>query len=281
MAVADIAELVQGHEERLETLSSRFDKLEAALRKAAVLTGGNESGTLKSLLPAEVQGLDQMRSEREVFQIELLRVKTSLGDLRDSLEGRLERAVFKLGFAEYRKQFPFSQSNPVSGIIAYLNSRCAGNIHDKGLVEVTASSIEGSSSGDPRLTRYPKYVTTLTDTNRFGTCDRPGSWLKFDFKDMWSRPTHYTLVTDHRDEHWLPSFALSWVIQGSIDGMAWQEMDRKTGRKEMAGPDRTVSFEVANPMKCRYVRMDIIGRTHNGRDYLEMRYIDFFGELCT
>jgi hypothetical protein len=172
-------------------------------------------------------------------------------------------------------RFPYSPDKPVSGIIAYLNSQCEGNLHDKEIIELTASTME---MVDTRPC-HPKYITILTSASRFGTKNRPPSWFKCDFKGMRITPTHYTIVTDHDDPGWRANHPISWVLQGSLDDAEWKELDRQQDCQQLNGPDRTVTFEITTPTKFRYLRFQLTGPNSKGESNLEMRYFELFGKL--
>ena len=72
-----------------------------------------------------------------------------------------------------------------SGIIHHLTETCGGNVHDKGIVEVTASS----ASELDNLENYQQ-----------------NSWLKYDFKEKKIHPTKYSIRSRH------------WAIEGSNSG---------------------------------------------------------------
>jgi hypothetical protein len=84
------------------------------------------------------------------------------------------------------------------------------------------------------------------------------------------RPTHYTI------EGWLLK---SWVVESSLDGEAWTEIDRKTDNQDFIFGWMTASFAVSKPAECRFIRLTQTVKRHNGDDYLHIQAFEFFGTL--
>jgi hypothetical protein len=170
--------------------------------------------------------------------------------------------------------FEFSQEAPLKGIIAHLTAKYGGNVHDRGVVELRASSTPSSFWG-----RHfdPKWVVDFGESyNQFGTNADCNPWLRLDFKERRVIPTHYTIVTGHSDEDFCARFPTSWVVEGSISGLAWAVIDERRHAREIDGPDRTISFQTTNSMSCRYLR--IRGTLGNQRG-LDMKHFEVFGRL--
>jgi hypothetical protein len=75
-----------------------------------------------------------------------------------------------------------------------------------------------------------------------------------DFHEVRVRPTHYTITTRKLQ---------SWVVESSLDGEAWTEIDRKTGNQDFRAEDwATVSYGLWNPAECRFIRLTQTGQKH-------------------
>jgi hypothetical protein len=70
----------------------------------------------------------------------------------------------------------------------------------------------------------------------------------------------------------------SWVIEGSLDGANWVEIDRRTDTLDFKAKN-TVWFAVAKAVDCRFIRLTQTGKRHDGRDYLFVIAAEFFGTL--
>jgi hypothetical protein len=159
------------------------------------------------------------------------------------------------------------------GIIAHLTRKHGGNLHEKGIVTITSKSVRGQAYG-------PKNVLDLTSRSYFDSRNEPGRWICWDFHDMRVRPSHYTIqISESYPEY---GFKM-WVVEGSLDGESWTEIDRKTNNQDFRH-DVTVSFTVSRglfskPPKCRFIRLAETGKNHQNDDYLCMQAVEFFGTL--
>jgi hypothetical protein len=85
------------------------------------------------------------------------------------------------------------------------------------------------------------------------------------------RPTHYTLEAE-----WLKS----WVVEGSLDGSSWTEIDRQTDKQDFRY-GKPASFAVSNPAEFRFIRLTQTDKNHwtTPDDQLALRAVEFFGTL--
>jgi hypothetical protein len=101
--------------------------------------------------------------------------------------------------------------------------------------------------------------------------DAPGQWICWDFHEMRVRPTHYTIRS-----YWLKS----WVIESSLDGEGWTEIDRKTNNQDFkAHAWETASFAVSKSAECRFIRLTQTGKRHYPDDCLSISAFELFGTL--
>jgi hypothetical protein len=98
---------------------------------------------------------------------------------------------------------------------------------------------------------------------------------------MLIRPIHYTIEGRRLK---------SWLVEGSLDGESWTEIDRQTDRTVWSdsGDLVTSSFTVSTPMECRFIRLTQIGKNSYpanqwdsgvGQYRLRIRNVEFFGTL--
>jgi hypothetical protein len=151
---------------------------------------------------------------------------------------------------------------PLKGIISSFTKKHGGNVHEKGIVTITSKSVNS---------RYPpKNAADLTSDRWFNSKKEPGQWVRWDFREMRVRPTHYTIWT----------YCLkSWVIEGSLDGKSWAEIDRQTNNQDFQRDWNTVSFAISHPAECRFIRLTQTGKHHCHGDALFLRAVEFFGTL--
>jgi hypothetical protein len=157
---------------------------------------------------------------------------------------------------------PINCDKPLEGIIAYLTRKHGGNVHEKGIVTLTSKS-----TGFGGLTN----VADLRDDSKFESADQPGQWICWDFGEMCIRPTGYTLRAYRLK---------SWVVEGSVNGETWTEIDRRMDNQDFDLPNTTTaSFEAAEPAGYRFIRLTQVGPKHNNNHILLVRAVEFFGTL--
>jgi hypothetical protein len=101
--------------------------------------------------------------------------------------------------------------------------------------------------------------------------DEPGQWICWDFREMRVRPTHYTMMA---------RYPKSWVVEGSLDGMNWTEIDRQTDNEAFNKNPETASFRISKPVESRFIRLSQTDKNHEGKDFLGYLYVvEFFGTL--
>jgi hypothetical protein len=160
--------------------------------------------------------------------------------------------------------FPLKQDKSLDGIISYLTPKHGGNVHDKGIVTISAKSVDDDE---------PKNFSFLADPtadSEFGSKNEPGQWVCWNFHEMRVRLTHYTIK----------SLSLkSWVVESSLNCVNWTELDRKTDNESLKSFTSTASLAVANSGYCRFIRLAQTGKTRNVTDMLAITHFEFFGTL--
>jgi hypothetical protein len=157
-------------------------------------------------------------------------------------------------------EYPLKEAKSFDGIIAYLTQKHGGNVHEKGIVTITAKSLEGKYTVNP--------VADLASPGRLMTKNEPGQWVCWDFGKSRVTVKNYTVNA---------CFLQSWAIEISNDGASWREVDRQNGQpfKSFA----PASFDIANPAEGRFVRLAQTGQASNKRDKLFLQAVEFFGTL--
>ena len=92
----------------------------------------------------------------------------------------------------------------LDGIIAHLTRECGGNVHDKGVVNVMASSFNDSF--------YPKNAADLGTDSVYLSKNEPNSWICYDFKERRVIPTSYSVRLPEEGGFGQPN-RRSWVIE--------------------------------------------------------------------
>jgi hypothetical protein len=146
-------------------------------------------------------------------------------------------------------EFPLRARQSIDGVIADLTRKHGGKVHDTGIITITSRSVYDDN---------PKYaarnVADLACHTFFYSKSGPDEWLCWDFRKMRVNPTHYTMRSGN---------VKSCVIESSLDGVNWTEIDRRTNIKHYE-----VSAVVSKSAECRFIRLTQTGKRHYGNDYL-------------
>jgi hypothetical protein len=115
----------------------------------------------------------------------------------------------------------------------------------------------------------PRRLADLDRQQSFLSTDEPGPWISWDFLDLRLCPSYYIIC----------SFCLkSWVLEASLNAETWRVIDRKTNTQDFTG-DQQVSFTIATPMECRFIRLTQTDKNHDDEDQLMLAAVEFFGAL--
>ena len=83
------------------------------------------------------------------------------------------------------REFVYRSSKPLRGVIAYLTRECGGNVHDRGIVNVTASSASDYY--------HPKNAVDLGTNSIYYSNNEMGTWICYDFKERRVIPKSYSV----------------------------------------------------------------------------------------
>jgi hypothetical protein len=152
--------------------------------------------------------------------------------------------------------------------LSFLTSECGGNVHERGVVNITSSSNEFSNK-----------CHQVADQGWNGfwyTNNVARSWIQFDFKESSVCLMDYRLKSDGHDSHHL----LQWEIEGSEDGNGWERIDTRN-TQDLNGNFITKTFKCTSPESrfYRYIRLVQTGKNLSGCNYLMRCNIEFFGRF--
>jgi hypothetical protein len=161
--------------------------------------------------------------------------------------------------------FPMKEEKSLDGVISYLTQKHGGNVHEKGIVTITSKSV----FDDPMCS--PANAADFGSRAEFISTKEPHQWICWDFREMRLRLTHYTIRA---------LVLRSWVVEGSMDGAGWAEIDRRTDSQDFTGDGWPVaSFSVSHPGEFRFIRLTQRGINHNHNHTLLLAAVEFFGTL--
>jgi hypothetical protein len=163
---------------------------------------------------------------------------------------------------------PFREPKSLTGIISYLTQKHNGNVHDKGIVTITSKSLY---SDEPKFAQ--KNLADLSSNSKFWSKNGSGQWVCWNFHDIRVRPTHYTI----KSADWL--CPKSWVVQGSMDGEDWRDLDVQNGVNTLSEDYSLASFQVSNSFECRLIKIVQTGESQGGYSYFALSAFEVFGTL--
>jgi hypothetical protein len=200
----------------------------------------------------------------------------------------------------HTRDFPYADGQPLSGIIAYLTDKFGGNLHEKGIVLMSASSIALDACParrkfmfdeidrifadshlpireDSQITRNPSWgpdqALDFGKMTSFNSMNKPNQWIIWDFKDLQICPTGYTIQSGF----W--NFPKSWVVEGSKDGVNYVELDSQVDNEEVKKCIGAVTIQIQNSELFRYLRVTQGAKNHTGSDHLVISAFEVFGSL--
>jgi hypothetical protein len=178
------------------------------------------------------------------------------------------------------KRFIPQPSDPLNGIIAHLTETCGGNVHHRGVVIVSSSSCwDGSPIAIADL-GSDDYFCSKYRGNSAGIAHSPNNWVCYDFRTLLIVPTHYSIRAPARSVG--PgggNYPRAWMVEISIDGEHWTEIDRREDNSELSEERVIRTFQVSGNQVCQQIRLVNIGRNHQGYDCLCILAFEVFGSL--
>ena len=173
--------------------------------------------------------------------------------------------------------FACTDPKSLNGIIANLSRECGGNVHDHGIVDVTASSTNGAAFA-------PRNVADLDGDSIYCSNDVLDTWICYDFKQMRVTPTSYS-IRSHC--HGYPGYfnLKSWVLEVSNDGDVWDVVDSRNDNYELDDENVTCNFQIPEgrcKSKYRFIRIRQTGPNHRTKltlYYVTMSSFEVFGRL--
>ena len=167
------------------------------------------------------------------------------------------------------------KSDPLDGIIAHLTRECGGNVHEKGVVNDTASACYG-------LSYTPDNAADLGSDLAWWSPDSPNSWLCYDFGGRRVTPTSYSIRSYVNYMGTAPrAFPRSWVLEGSNDEDVWEVLDSRKNNRDLNDYGVTRNFAIKAPPSgaFRFVRLRQTGKNCKGLDCLIISGLELFGVL--
>ena len=236
-------------------------------------------GETEVVLRMEIQGRAARQDIRRLEQ-ELLQ-KASSADLEAlaaevAILKEAEKQPIATPDMQTGTEIAYDAGKPLDGIIAHLTRLCGGNVHEKGVVEVTASSVWAHRSGF-----VAQNAVDFESLSEFRSNDEANSWICYEFKERRVVPTSYSI----RSFSAIPGSAhpKSWVFEVSNDGSegSWEIIDTRENNSHLDDEFVVHNFQIqARPRESfRFIRLRQTGENHFGNHFLFISALEVFGTL--
>ena len=255
-------------EKRIEGLESMISKTAKDLRESSNQKIAElESKTQKDLKKTQTtvasltKRLSSLEAKCEALKTEATEMTKQAEETAKSVSGPQPE-----GSPGEKETVPYENLES-PGILETLSKEVRGNIHEKGVVEITASSTDHGSCFKVADRDWDDY---------WFSGNKPDQWICFDFKSRRVRVTDYRIKT-----HKFSSYSChlkEWKLQGSDNQSDWVDMD--TRDCDALNESRKVEhFTCAKPGVFRFIRLLSTGPNHRGDYLVAFTNIDFFGSI--
>jgi hypothetical protein len=151
----------------------------------------------------------------------------------------------------------------LSAMISHLTTKCDGNVHDNGVVKITANSVSGIN--------YPRNTADFRILSCFCSEDKTRQRICFDFKTFSIEPTHCTIR---------PDYLKSWAVEGSDDGASWKEIDRRENNDDLNGKMGVKIFAPSQFGSFGRIWLRQNGPNHEGHNFPVLGAFEVFGAIA-
>jgi hypothetical protein len=118
-----------------------------------------------------------------------------------------------------------------------------------------------------------RFLVDMAVTAEFQSKDAPDQWVRWEFRTILVRPTHYTIQSSKDNS------LKSWLVEGSKDGESWTTIDEQKRDSHLKEDFAVHSFDVKSEFECRFVRLTQTGKNHADSNRLEFCSLELFGSI--
>jgi hypothetical protein len=157
------------------------------------------------------------------------------------------------------------------GIISRLTRDCGGNVADRGIVSITASSVVT----DFHVPRNVADFDLLS--NLFNSKNQTNSWIEWDFKTGQIEATHYSIRTHDGEPG--GGHLRHWVLEGRNGDEEWIVLDERPDDSQLNGQFQEATFEIAIPTSVQILRLRQTALNRRGDHALRFAAFEIFGNF--
>ena len=164
-----------------------------------------------------------------------------------------------------------SDQGAFMGICRYLEDKCCGNPHEKGIIRITTTAQHCERNHPEQL------IDSGRDGFTWFSRNEPNSFLQFDFQSIRVCLSQYSI----RSDGYGVGHLMSWVIEVSDDGLKWETIDQKQKTRDLNGQFIVKTYEITKQSErfVRFVRLRQTGKNSDNQNHLRLSRIEFFGKI--
>lgn len=172
-------------------------------------------------------------------------------------------------------EFKYTKGKDLNGILHHLSKETEGNIHDKGIIQITSNSVLSHLY-------HPKNLVDFHEKNYYHSKDDGNAFVCFDFIDKLVQLSSYSIKSMHNKFHY--SQLKNWVIEVSNDNKNWKIIDNHVNDPALDEPGIVYNFTInkKNIDFYRFIRIRQTGNSWDPREnhnFIGFYFIEFFGKL--
>lgn len=236
---------------------------------------------------AKEKEIEEIKKEINKKSIEIDNKEKEFDEKRKEIEAKIKEIEEKIKQETENNGFDNDMNNCnkkeiPGGIIKYLTNKCGGNVDEKGVVNVSGSSLY---KPDPPTKWPPKRAAEIDITDSsYISGNLPNSWLKYDFIGSKVRPTHYLIRSKH-DLLKGCCHLKTWVIEGSNSDQEndWKILDTRSDITYLGDYGASYKFEIQQSLQqneyFRYLRIRQTGPNTRNDNYLVISALEYFGSI--
>lgn len=163
-------------------------------------------------------------------------------------------------------------NNQLHGILRHLTEEAGGNIHNKGIIEITSNSYQSSNF-------HPKNLVDYDENNFYASNNDTDVQICFDFKNKKIQPTSYS-IQSYSGGGQNYCHLRNWVFEVSNDKTKWDVIDEHSNDPTLNGDLITATFNVKQTNSFyRYIRLRQTGISWIGSYLAYFPCFEIYGKL--
>jgi Ras-related protein Rab-7A len=241
----------------LEELLSTYRRIQASMSPDLITTLCERISRLEQQVSTQDSTIKELRET-------IARLERRMENLLSDLEIRSPISP-PTSIALKEVECPFKKAQSVDGIICYLTRKHGGNVVERGIVDITSKSVD-----DDAKSCVGNVADLCNEDSDFRSKQGANQWICWNFKSRRIRPTHYTIRSP---------LLRSWVIEGSSDGINWEELGRETNNKDLNVKPNLFTFGLTGSSEYCFIRLTQTSTNHGGGDILSIGMFELFGTI--